>query len=238
MSLFMVKSIIATAILTAGLVSLISMLSLMGKTERKSSPEFLRKLHKTSGIVFALLLLVNSYLGMRYWVITGDSLSTRAVFHGVLALGLLITFILKIAIIRFFKQFLKFAPVMGLIVFALCFVVFSASAAYFLLRTAFTPQEPTQTSTPPLPYSPGVIENGMALFNSQCASCHYADREESRNAPGLKNILKRDELPASKRPATVENILLQLKRPFRIMPAFPSLSEQESADLLAYLKSL
>jgi len=238
MSLFMVKSIIAVAILTAGLASLISMLYLMGKTERKSSPEFLRKLHKTSGIVFALLLLVNSYLGMRYWVMTGDSISTRAVFHGVLALALLILFFLKISIIRFFKQFLKLAPVMGLIVFALCFVVFSTSAAYFLLRTAFTPQEATQTSTSRLPSSPGVMENGMALFNSQCASCHYADREESRNAPGLKNILKRDELPASKRPATVENILLQLKRPFRIMPAFPSLSEQESADLLAYLKSL
>lgn len=238
MSLFMVKSIIATAILIAGLVSLISMLSLMGKTERKLSPELLRKLHKISGIVFALLLLVNSYLGMRYWVMTGDSISTRAVFHGVLALTLLIVFLLKIAIIRFFKQFLKFVPVMGLIVFALCFVVFSTSAAYFLLRTAFAPKEATQISTPRLPSSPGIIENGMALFNSKCASCHYADREESRNAPGLKNILKRDELPASKRPATVENILLQLKRPFRVMPAFPSLSEEESADLLAYLKSL
>ncbi len=238
MSLFMVKSIIAVAILTAGLVSLISMLSLMGRTKRKSSPEFLRKRHKASGIIFAVLLLVNSYLGMRYWVMTGDSISTRAVFHGVLALGLLVVFLLKIAIVRFFKQFLKFAPVMGLIVFVLCFVVFSISAAYFLLRTAFTPQEATQTSTPRLPSSPGVIEKGMAFFNSQCASCHHADREEFKNGPGLKNLLKRDGLPASKRPATVENILLQLKKPFQVMPAFPSLSEQESANLLAYLKTL
>lgn len=238
MSLFMVKSIIAVAILTAGLISLISMLSLMGRTKRKASPEFLRKLHKTSGIVLALLLLINSYLGMRYWVMTGDSLSTRAVFHGVLALALLVLFLLKISIIRFFKQFLKFAPVMGLIVFALCFVVFSTSAAYFLLRTAFSPQEAAQTSTSRLPSSPGIIENGMALFNSQCASCHFSDREESRNGPGLKNLLKRDGLPASMRLATVENILLQLKKPFRVMPAFPSLSEQETADLLAYLKTL
>ncbi len=238
MSLFMVKSIIATAILTAGLISLISMLSLMGRTIRKARPEFLRKLHKTSGIVFAVLLSINSYLGMRYWVMTGDILSTRAVFHGVLALALLVIFLLKISIIRFSKQFLKFAPVMGLIVFALCFVVFSTSAAYFLLRTAFVPQEATQMSTHRLPSSPGKIENGRALFNSQCASCHYADREEYRNGPTLKNILKRDGLPASQRPATVENILIQLKKPFRIMPAFPSLSEQESADLLAYLKTL
>ncbi len=238
MSLFMAKSIIAVAIFTAGLVSLISMLTLMGRTKRKSSPESLRKLHKTSGIVFALLLLVNSFLGMRYWVMTGDSISTRAVFHGVLALALLIVFLLKISIIRFFKQFLKFAPVMGLIVFALCFVVFSTSAAYFLLRTSIEPQKATQPSPSRLPSSPGIIENGRTLFKSQCASCHYADREESRHGPGLKNLLKRDALPFSMRPATVENILLQLKKPFRAMPAFPSLSEQETADLIAYLKTL
>lgn len=234
----MVKSIIAVAILTTGLVSLISMLTLMGRTERKSSPEFLRKLHKTSGIVFALLLLVNSFLGMKYWAMIGNNISTRAVFHGVLASALLIVFLLKISIIRFFKQFLKFAPVMGLIVFALCFVVFSTSAAYFLLRTALVPQEARQTSQPRLPTSPGAIENGRTLFNSKCATCHYADREESKSGPGLKNLLKRDGLPASRRPATVKNILLQLKRPFRTMPAFPSLSEEELADLLAYLKIL
>ncbi len=238
MSLFMVKSIIAIAILTAAIVSLISMLSLMGKTERKSSPEFLRRLHKTSGIVFALLLLVNSFLGMKHWAMTGDSISTRAVFHGVLALALLIVFLLKISIIRFFKQFLKFVPVMGLIVFALCFVVFSTSAAYFLLRTALVPQEARQTSTSRLLTSPGEIESGMALFNRQCASCHYADREESRHGPGLIDLLKRDRLPTSKRPATVENILLQLKKPFRVMPAFPSLSEKELADLIAFLQIL
>jgi hypothetical protein len=238
MSLFMVKSIIAVVILTAGLISLISMLSLMGRTKRKSSPEFLRKLHKTSGIIFTVLLLVNGYLGMRYWVMTGDSISTRAVFHGVLAFALLIVLLLKIVIIQFYKQFLKFAPFMGLTVFALCFIVFNTSATYFFLRTAITPEESLQTATSRLPSSPGKIENGMAIFNSQCASCHYAEREESRNGPGLKNILKRDGLPASQRPATVENILLQLKKPFRVMPAFPSLSEEESADLLAYLKTL
>jgi hypothetical protein len=234
----MVKSIIAVAILTVGIVSLISMLTLLGRAKRKSSSEFLRKLHKTSGIVFAVLLLINSYLGLRYWAMTGDSISTRAVFHGVLAFALLIVFLLKISIIRFFKQFLKFAPVMGLTVFALCFVVFSTSAAYFLLRTAFLPKEATQMSTHRLPSSPGKIENGRALFNSQCASCHYVDRYESKHGPGLKKILKQEELPTSNRPATVENILLQLKKPFRTMPAFPSLSEEELAHLLAYLKIL
>lgn len=238
MSLFAVKSMIAVAILTAGLVSLISMLSLMGKTDRKSSPQFLRKLHKISGFVFAVLLLVNSYLGLRYWVMTGDSISTRAVFHGILAMALFVIFLLKISIIRFFKQFLKFAPVMGLIVFALCFVVFSTSAAYFLLRTAYTQSENMETSpTRPL-VSSGDAEKGMMLFNSKCASCHHADREETKNGPALKNILKLDKLPSSKRPATVENIMLQLQKPWRAMPTFTTLSEQESADLIAYLKTL
>ncbi|UCE21412.1 MAG: cytochrome c, partial [Candidatus Aminicenantes bacterium] len=107
-----------------------------------------------------------------------------------------------------------------------------------LLRTAFVPQETRPTSISRLPTSPGIIENGRALFNSQCASCHFADREESKSGPGLKNLLKRDGLPSSKRPATVENIFLQLKKPFGVMPAFPSLSEKELADLIAFLKIL
>ena len=238
MSFFVIKSIIGGILFIAGLFALLSMLSLMGKTERKSSPKSLRKLHKISGLVFTLLLLVNSYLGMKYWVAAGDQLSTRAVFHGILALSLLIILILKIVIVQFYRQFLKFAPVMGLTVFALTFVVFSISAGYFLLRTICAQPENSELATPTLSISKASAERGASLFNSNCASCHYADSEEARNGPGLKNLLKRKHLPSSNRQATIENILLQLKRPWRVMPAFSSLSEPEFADLLVYLKTL
>jgi len=238
MSFFMFKSILAVFFLLAGIIALFSMLTLMGKTERKADAKLLRRLHKGSGLVFAALLLVISYFCVKYWASAGDQISTRAVFHGVLAFAVIIVFVLKLLIVRFYKQFLKFVPVMGLTVFALSFIVFKTSAGYFFLRTFCAHAESSEISTPSPPVLKGKIDNGAALFSSKCASCHSTDREESQGAPGLKNILKKEKLPASQRPATVETILLQLKKPFRVMPAFPSLSEQELADLLAYLKTL
>ncbi len=238
MSFFVIKTIIAGILFIAGLFALLTMLSLMGKTEQKSSPKSLRRLHRISGFIFTLLLLVNSYLGLKYWAEAGDQLSTRAVFHGVLALGLLIILILKIVIVQFYKQFLKFAPVMGMTVFALSFVVFSISAGYFLLRTICAQPQTSELTIPSASSLRESRERGASLFTSKCTSCHSADSEETGNGPGLKNLLKKESLPASDRPATVENILLQLKRPWRVMPAFSSLPEQELADLLTYLKTI
>lgn len=238
MSFFVIKTIIAGILFIAGLFALLTMLTLMGKTEHKSSPKSLRRLHKISGFIFTLLLLVNSYLGLKYWAEAGDQLSTRAVFHGVLALGLLIILILKIVIVQFYKQFLKFAPVMGITVFALTFIVFSVSAGHFLLRTIYAQPVTSELATPSTSSLEGSKERGVSLFTSKCASCHSADSEEARNGPGLKNLLKKENLPSSNRPASDKNILLQLKRPWRVMPAFSSLSEQELADLISYLKTI
>jgi len=238
MSFFMIKSILATFFLIAGLIAVICMLTLMGKTERKISAQLLRRMHRVAGFVFAGLLLLISYFCIKYWAMVGDQLSTRAVLHGFLSLALIIIFILKISIVQYYKQFLRFVPIMGMIVFILSFVVFSSSAGFFFLRTLCAkPESPGISESPqtPLPMS---AERGAALFNSKCISCHYADKEESKQGPGLKSILKRRNLPSSGRPANVENIKKQLKRPFLVMPSFASLSEQDIADLIAYLKIL
>jgi cytochrome c2 len=112
------------------------------------------------------------------------------------------------------------------------------SAGFFFLRIPGAQSEPFEISIPSETILQGKTEKGGALFNRKCASCHYSDREDAKHGPGLKNILKKEALPSSKRPATVENISLQLRKPYRVMPSFTSLSEQELADLLAYLKTL
>jgi len=214
------------------------MLSLMGKKERKTSDRLLRKTHKGSGFVFTGFLLVISYFCLKYWVMVGDQISTRAVLHGVLSLALIIILILKLSIVQFYKQFLRFVPVMGMVVFVLSFVVFSTSAGFFFLRTLGAKAESSDISEPAQTPPQGSAEKGDALFRSKCLSCHHADKEESKHGPGLKNILKKEKLPSSKRPANVDNIKKQLKTPFLVMPSFVSLSEQEIADLIAYLKIL
>jgi len=238
MSFFLFKSILAIFFLFAAIIAVITMLSLMGKAERKVNVQILRKMHKSSGFVFAGLLLVISYFCLKYWAMVGDQLSTRAVFHGVLSLTLIIILILKLSIVQFYKQFLRLVPVMGMIVFVLSFVVFSTSAGFFFLRTLGARAESSDISEPAQTPPQGSAEKGAALFKSKCLSCHYADKEENKHGPGLKNILKKESLPFSKRPANVENIKKQLKTPFLVMPSFVSLSQQEITNLIAYLKTL
>ncbi len=237
MSLFMIKSILAIFFMLAAIVATFSMLTLMGKTERKTSTTFLRRMHKGSGLVFIAFLLVLTYLCLRYWAKAGDQVSTRAVFHAVLSFAVIIVLILKLSIVRFYKQFLRFAPVMGLTVFALSFVVFSISAGFFFLRTLCAKTTASEVSASQTIIR-GEPEKGVLLFNRMCSFCHYPDREESKQGPGLKNILKKEKLPSSGRPANIENIKKQLKTPFIAMPSFSDLADQEIADLIAYLEKL
>ena len=238
MSLFLIKSILAMFFLLAGLIAVICMFTLMGKSERKISANFLRKTHKISGFVFCALLVLISYFCIKYWVVVGDQLSARAVSHGILALTLIIVFILKLSIVQFYKQFLRFVPVMGMMVFALSFIVFSTSAGFFFLRTLCVKGETIEAAAAPKTDLQGNIERGATIFNNKCSACHYADREDRKVGPGLKNILKKENLPQSGRPANIENIKSQLIRPILTMPSFSNLSEQELADVLAYLEIL
>ena len=195
-------------------------------------------MHKGAGAVFLILFLVISYICMRYWAVMGDQLSVRAVIHAVLSILLIIVLVLKISIVQFYKEFLRYVPVMGMIVFILAFTVFCTSAGYFFLTGGEVRVIIEEVSEPAEIMLEGDAERGAVLFDDKCSFCHHADTEETKIGPGLKNILSREALPFSGRPANAENIMKQLKAPVSSMPSFATLSEQEIADLLAYLATL
>ena len=234
MSLY-AKSVISILFLVVGLITMVAMLTLMGRTERKTSEAFLRRVHKGAGALFAVMYLVISYFCLHYVEMAGEGLSTRAVFHGVLAVALFFVLVLKISIVQFYKQFLRYVPGLGMTVFGLAFAVFFTSAGYFFLVTEKTTAAGDATSE--VSEASGV-ERGRALFDNQCSFCHYADKTDSKLGPGLKGVLKGETLPASGRPATPENVTQQLLNPYQSMPSFSSLSEQEIKDLVAYLTTL
>lgn len=234
MSLY-AKSILAIFFLAVGLTAVICMLTLMGSTERKISATFLRRTHKIAGALFAVMFLVISYFCLHYVEMAGEGLSTRAVFHAVLAVALFFVLALKISIVQFYKQFLRYVPGLGMTVFGLAFAVFFTSAGYFFLVTGETTGAEESVSQVS---ATADVQNGMMLFDNQCSFCHFADRTDSKLGPGLKGVLKGENLPASGRPATPENVTQQLLNPYQNMPSFSSLSEQEIKDLLAYLKTL
>jgi len=234
MSLY-TKSMFAIFFLTFGLIAVICMLTLMGRVERKISATFLRRLHKIAGGIFVVLYLVIGYFCLHYVKMLGEGMSTRAVFHGVLALALFIVLALKLSIVQFYKQFLRYVPGLGMTVFALAFAVFFTSAGYFFLVTGQTKEAEEAISETSITAD---ANQGKTLFDNQCSFCHYADRTDSKLGPGLKGVLKGETLPVSGRAATLENVIQQLLNPYKGMPSFSSLSEQEIKDLLAYLKTL
>jgi mono/diheme cytochrome c family protein len=256
MSFFITKVILGTILFLSGLGATLTMLTLMGKAEKKTSPTTLRKLHKFFGFIFLLILLVLAFMGLKYWASVGDNISTRAVMHGILALALFIVFFTKVAIIQFFKQFLKMAPTLGLIVFCLSFIVFVISGKFYILRGFYSAPaaeitdvnsaaEIEETSSPiattktsPAAQIQGRTGEGRNIFVTKCWSCHAADTEERKIGPSLMGLLKKAILPHTGNPATVENIKKQLNRPALTMPAFKDFTDQELADLFAYLGSI
>lgn len=238
MSFFLLKTVLAFFFLAAALSSVMSMLTMMGKAEKKISPKTLRNIHKISGRVFLLLLLSLLFLGMRHWSQIGEQASLRAVFHAVLAWGLIIVFLLKVAIVKFYKQFLRFAPALGMLVFGFAFVVFSISAGFYSIKALSAKPTLSEETNAVSSEIDGSAEIGESLFMTKCLSCHYPDSEDKKLGPGLKDLFRKEKLPHSGRPATVESVKQQLIQPVMVMPSFAKLTEQELADLIAYLKIL
>lgn len=137
MSPYLIKTFLAVALLAAGIAAFASQMALMGRAERKGDPEKLRKFHRNAGCAFVILLLPLVFLGAKFWVAAGDSLSVRAGFHVVLALALVILLLLKVLIVRVYRGFLRFAPTLGMAVFTLTLLAFALSAVFAGLTIVF-----------------------------------------------------------------------------------------------------
>ena len=86
-------------------------------------------------------------------------------------------------------------------------------------------------------FAAGTAAKGKEVFD-QCAVCHNADSDEKKIGPGLKGLFKKDKLTNGKAP-TEANVKAKVEEGGNGMPAYKDiLSDQEKADLLAYLKTL
>lgn len=89
-----------------------------------------------------------------------------------------------------------------------------------------------------VPTDKASIEAGNKIFEQYCSGCHTTRSTKTIVGPGLKGILKRKTLPVSGRPATPEDIVDQIKNPYRNMPAFRQFSKKQLEDILAYLNTV
>jgi mono/diheme cytochrome c family protein len=261
MPAYLFKSILSIFIVLSALAAMFTMFELFGRDERRFSAEGLRKLHKINGMFFMAFYLFISYFCLKFLAGTHAELSSRAVFHSVFALSVIMLLMLKIVINRFYRQFYDQLKSIGLVLALLTFGMAGTSGGYYLLVTGFGTDltidkvirkaEKTEEMKPaemePVPKrAPRFavktdgesINRGRALYESNCTTCHDPRSYGTVVGPGHKGVLNTPMLPVSKRPATPENIKKQLKSPYRQMPAFDYLTEAEVNNIIAYLNTL
>jgi len=234
------KSIVALVLMIFAAAAAGSMLTLTGKPQAKTPPEKLRFLHRLSGRVFGVLLLGNSIAGFIFFLKAGDGLPLRGILHLFLALALNGIFFLKLGIVKVYRQHLRSAPVLGMTLLVLTFVIVLSTAAVFFGRLFFHPSSLPASNPPAISAGDipaGEAKAGAVVFQGLCAACHFPDREDRKSGPGLKNLYGKT-LPWSGRPSNPENVILQIHSSKGTMPSFPDLQGRALADLLAYLRTL
>ena len=84
----------------------------------------------------------------------------------------------------------------------------------------------------------GTAAKGKEVFD-QCSVCHNADSAERKMGPGLKGLFKKAKMDSTGKAPTEANILEKINGGGNGMPSYQDvLSDQERADLVAYLKTL
>jgi len=86
--------------------------------------------------------------------------------------------------------------------------------------------------------SEGLANTGNMVFENNCSACHYIESTEEKVGPGLKGLFQMETLPVSGQAVNQENIRKQLATPYKNMPEFKNLSEDEVTALIAFLETI
>ncbi len=254
---FFYKSLVSLFMIPAAIIALFTMLEIFGRDTIKYSVPRLKLIHKVNGITFIILFLYLSYLCLNFLMATKVELSSRVTFHSVFSLTIITLLAVKISFIRFYKKCYGQARVLGLVIALTTFGMVGTSGIYYLLVSEFGTdntvanamqskiEKPTQTvgnqaapGSPLLSTDAESISRGKNLFEESCAFCHDPYSKNSLVGPGLQGVLKDQTLPTSKRPSTPENIATQFKTPYKRMPSFSNLSQDQVVDLISFLNTL
>jgi len=237
------------------LTAMYTMFEVLGRPsdQRKYSPDKLKRIHRINGYAFIAIYVIIAALCLSLMDDVHARLSTRLVLHSAIAVSVIILVGLKVSFNRKYRQFYGKIPNIGITLAVLALVMIAMSGGYYLIMTGFGTDlsfdrvlKSDHTDHGVLESSRAYvirtdtasIERGKALYDKNCAVCHYRDSNKTKVGPGHKGILKNGTLPVSHKPATAANVRNQLINPYRMMPSFDYLSEAEIGDIIAYLNTL
>jgi cytochrome c2 len=251
------KSIVSLFMLPAAIIAVFTMFEIFGRDTQKHATGTLKTAHKINGIIYVLLFLFITYYCLNFIVSSKAELSPRATFHSIFALTIAVLFCLKLSIIRIYRQFYAQVRIVGLLIALITFGMVGTSGIYYLLVSEFGTHASFATSAAAQSedsaqklegqsnQGKAIVNNnsesigkGKVVFEENCSFCHDPYSTQSKIGPGLLGILKNPFLPVSKKEATPENIIKQLKEPYGQMPSFANLQDDAVRDLIAFLGTL
>lgn len=250
MHIFTIKSLLSLVIVFLAFIAMFTMFEIFGRTEKRFNSEKLKKIHRINGFIFGALAVAIAFICLDFLVRTKAEPSPRAALHAVFALAVFVLLMLKIVFVSFYRQFYGKVQTLGLLIALLTFGMVGTSGGYYLLVTGFGKgnlisrkmEQPKEGVREPsrlvVRTDAGSIAKGKELYESKCSFCHDAYSNERVVGPGHKGILKNPLLPVSKKPATPDNVANQMRNPYKDMPSFSYLSEDDVQDVVAFLNTL
>ncbi|SFM58932.1 c-type cytochrome [Thermodesulforhabdus norvegica] len=230
--LIKLKAWLSLPLFGVGIFNMLVIFEVLGRQNKTSNPQVLRKLHKTVGWMGFLWMLFISLLCVYLIKQTSGAMTPRGAVHALTALILLFLMMVKILIVRSYRKLYSFVPGLGMVIFAsLMTTLVLSSGTYFLAHSGSGHVHADSQKR-------DLVKKGQSIFNSLCAGCHYSDSSDRKIGPGLKGLSRLNNLPLSGRPVTRENLLDQLNNPYGTMPSFQGLSEEHKKAIIEFLLTL
>lgn len=196
--------VLAYAALAAGATAAVAMLLRMGRAGGKPRRAALW-VHRVAGYLF-IALMTFVFAGMLYRVATYDKGMTPGLaWHIAAGLAAVAFIFVKWGVVRPFRGLLKLAPALGIVVFALAFLVVNLGTAVYVLdwlspRRAAAAAEAAAGEVAAAPEAPAPARGRMDelhaarfVFAEKCGRCHHLRRpfEHPRPADQWTPLIKR-----------------------------------------------
>ncbi len=167
------KTIFSGFLIFFALVAFFTMFELLARGSHRFNPAVLRITHRIAGFCFTAIFLSVSYFCIRDFVTATTDASSRAVFHAVLAIAVLLVLFIKILIVRSYRQYMPRLPQYGQIIFSLAIILVLISGGYYSLLRATGNFEGLAAIIGKQTVSK---EFGRHLLELKCSKCHTLER--------------------------------------------------------------
>ena len=206
MPVFLFKSLLSLLVIGGAMIAMFTMFEIFGRSPQRFDAEKLKVIHRINGRIYFLLFLLLTYICIDFIIATKGELSSRATFHSVFSLAVLVLFLLKISFVKIYRQFYGQVQVLGILVVLFTFGMVGTSGIYYLMVTEFgTHSAPRVVAEPgskdsiadqgtddekytvEIKEDDESIGRGKKLFEERCSYCHETKSTRSRWVNGFSN---------------------------------------------------